>query len=206
MNRPIHQLFTETITTEHLLLRPMCESDATLVVAWRTRPEDSHSFLSDQLITLESHLKWFRSARHGRLDYIMERRSDCRCIGTLHFKNIDLRVGSAESGRLIGDLDCRGQGYGRESAIAWFRFGFDKLALKRIYGVTSAENAANLALNTSLGATVDAHGTVAGLPTGFVRSVLSIEAARSSGLFWPISESSQPEQKTQAVGDLILNR
>jgi len=183
---------SEVILTPRLSLRPMRASDAPFIVAWRSRPEDAQSFLGGQNITLESHLKWFHSARPGRLDYMIDRRDDGRCIGTLHFKNIDTVSGTAESGRMIGELDCRGQGFGKESAIGWFRFGFEQLKLKRIYSLTSAGNTANLALNASLGAVIEACGPADGVQEGFVRCVLTLESARGGGLFWPNADSPTP--------------
>ncbi len=156
----------------------MREEDATLIVNWRNRPEDASSYRTPRKLTLEEHLQWFRSPRPGRIDYVIELRNERRCIGTIHFKNISHAQHSAESGRLIGDPDCRGRGFGRESAVAWFRYGFEQLGLRQIYGITHASNVANIALNRSLGSQIINSGT----SEEFVKMVLRLEDAQKNGL------------------------
>lgn len=172
----------ETIETERLILRPMGEEDAPYVVAWRSAGTPAHAFLNSKPVTLESHLAWFRGPRPNRIDYVIERKTDGMPVGTLHFKNIDCEKGTAESGRLIGDPVMRGQGLGRESAVAWLRHGFVELGLKEIHGITSVDNESNIALNRSLGYVVAEGG---GAPGGFVRMVLTKERARESGWLAP---------------------
>jgi RimJ/RimL family protein N-acetyltransferase len=126
-------------------------------------------------LTIEGHLQWFRSERKGRLDYVLERAADGVGIGLINFRNLDFELGEGESGRLIGEPAFRGQGYAREAALVWFRFGFLNLGLERIVGVTRVENEANLALNRSLG-----YMEVAGAAAGFVKMVLTREAAEAA--------------------------
>jgi RimJ/RimL family protein N-acetyltransferase len=160
------------IETPRLRLRPMHESDAALIVAWRNSPETLQMMEQQVPITLESHLAWFRSPRLGRVDYVMLRRDTDAVIGVLSFKNIE--EGAAESGRVIGDLASRGQGLALESAEAWFRYGFEVLGLRRIIGITHHRNEANIRLNSKLGYQEDAEEAKG----EFVRMTLSIERWR----------------------------
>jgi RimJ/RimL family protein N-acetyltransferase len=142
------------LETERLILRPMTEVDGDLIVAWRNHEEVRATTLSGASFSLAEHLEWFRTGRRNRLDWMIELKGKGRVIGTVHFKNIDLESGVAESGRLIGDLTARRQGFARESAVAWFGYGFGCLGLKRIIGVTRRNNQSNIELNRSLGCEV----------------------------------------------------
>lgn len=169
------------IETERLVLRPMREEDAERVVSWRNQAGDETAFLAGTRLTLEEHLRWFRGPRADRVDYVIVRREDGGLIGTLHFKNIDLAAGTAESGRLIGDRRERGKGYGWEAAVAWLSFGFLELGLRRVIGVTHEANTANLELNRKLGYALEGSGAKDGLPEHYVRLVLTREAAARAG-------------------------
>jgi UDP-4-amino-4,6-dideoxy-N-acetyl-beta-L-altrosamine N-acetyltransferase len=133
------------------MLRPMEGSDADLILAWRNDPRVRALFQASHEISLAEHLAWFESERLGRIDYMIVLKASGRPIGTLNFKNIGLEEGTAESGRLIGDLVARRQGYGHESALAWIEYGFATLGLTRIVGVTHRSNEANIGLNQALG-------------------------------------------------------
>jgi ribosomal-protein-alanine N-acetyltransferase len=139
------------LETERLIIRPMTEADGALIVAWRNHEETRAMFRSSEKMTLERHLEWFRGSRASRLDAMIVLKESGRVIGTVNFKDIQVVPGVAESGRLIGDLEARRKGYARESAIAWFGFGFRELGLKRIIGVTHRNNHSNIELNKSLG-------------------------------------------------------
>lgn len=167
------------IETPRLRLRPMTEADAPLVVAWRNEPDSLSRFASTQPITEAQHLQWFRGERRGRVDYVIERKDTGRPIGVLNFKNIDDERRSAESGRLIGDLSARGQGFASEAAVAWFRYGFEQLGLERIVGITRRDNAANIRLNQSLGY------RPADLPGGVAEGFIAMELTRQEALAHP---------------------
>lgn len=141
----------EVIETERLILRPMTEADGDWIVAWRNQEETRLMTESGATFTLEEHLNWFRSSRVNRLDSMVVLKDAGLVIGTVNFKNIDWQQGVAESGRLIGDLGVRRNGYARESALAWLGYGFRRFKLQRIVGVTHRDNHANISLNQALG-------------------------------------------------------
>lgn len=166
----------EWIETERLRLRPMEEADAELVLSWRNAPEVLALMEQQTPISLEQHLTWFRGPRLGRVDYVILRRDISEPIGVLSFKNI--REGTAESGRLIGHLPSRGQGFAREASVAWFEYGFEKLGLHQIIGITHETNAANIHLNQSLGYQwAEVEPTLSS--RGFVKMTLSLSDWRA---------------------------
>jgi RimJ/RimL family protein N-acetyltransferase len=166
----------EVLETERLLIRPMTEADGELIVAWRNDEETRRMTLSGAALTLEQHLEWFRTSRAHRLDSMVVLKDSGRVIGTVSFKDIHRQPGAAESGRLLGDLAARGKGYARESALAWFGYGFRSLGLRRIIGVTRRTNAPNIRLNKLLGYEVieDQEGD------DFIRMELTYERATMS--------------------------
>ena len=135
------------IETPRLLLRPMNESDASIIVKWRNDEEDSKFFLNRQP-NLNSHKQWFHSERQARVDYIIVHKHEQKPIGTLNFKNIS---NTAEAGKLIGEKSFRGQGLAKESFIAWLYYGFKKLLLEEVYIQTHELNIINIAINDKLG-------------------------------------------------------
>jgi UDP-4-amino-4,6-dideoxy-N-acetyl-beta-L-altrosamine N-acetyltransferase len=181
----------EKLETERLILRPMTEGDGELMVAWRNSDEIRSMMMSSVSFTLAEHLEWFRTGRRNRLDWMIELKGKGRVIGTVHFKNIDLKKGVAESGRLIGDLTDRRQGFARESAVAWFGYGFGCLGLNRIIGVTRRSNQSNIELNRSLGyeVTEDIEGD------DFIR----MELTRERAMLVPELRNLMP-QSTKLVG------
>ncbi len=55
-----------------------------------------------------------------------------RHIGNCGLEAIDRDNGTATFGILIGEADCRGQGYGEEAVRTLCRYGFDELRLHKI--------------------------------------------------------------------------
>ncbi len=63
-----------------------------------------------------------------------------RFIGTTGFVQIDWLNRNAETGSLIGEKDCWGQGYGTEAKHLLLEYGFDTLGLHRVNSRTFAYN------------------------------------------------------------------
>lgn len=140
----------QRVDTPRLMLRPMRRDDAQLVVAWRNEPSTAEMFFSEPP-TLQEHNQWFDSRREGRVDYMIVRKDEDRPIGVVNYKYIDEGRGRAEAGKLVGDLDSRGQGMAKESFAAWLLFGFGNLGLRRVLVRTRTDNTTNIELNRKLG-------------------------------------------------------
>ncbi|WP_081618347.1 GNAT family N-acetyltransferase [Thioalkalivibrio sp. ALE31] len=143
------------LETERLVLRPMSEEDADLVVKWRNSRRISSETLqaSDVLLTVEDHLSWFRRTRSSRLDYIMVTKDGEVPIGCLSFRFVELKGFGlcGESGRYIGEETYLGNGYASEAAARWLKFGFYDLSLDCVVGRTRCSNVANIRMNKRLG-------------------------------------------------------
>lgn len=84
------------------------------------------------------------TAEQGKDQYLFAicRLDDERAIGEGSLFNIDRRVGSAELGIFIGEVDEWGKGYGTDAVNALVDFGFAELRLERIWLNVWTENVA----------------------------------------------------------------
>jgi RimJ/RimL family protein N-acetyltransferase len=139
------------INSERLFLRPIDKSDTDLIVSWRNSSEVRSVSFDSTKLTIENHLKWLKSKRCNRVDYVFCEKTKGKAIGTVHFKNIDENTGSAEAGKLLGDINFRKKGLAKEAFITWIKYGFDKLGLEAIYIFTRKNNTVNIKLNKAIG-------------------------------------------------------
>lgn len=174
----------ERIESEHLLLRPMQEQDAEFIVTWRNDPDINQWFFSSGKLTVESHLEWFKK-RESRIDYMICLKPALQAIGTINFANIDERNKTAEAGKMIGDKNLWGKGFGTEAFRLWVKYGFEKLKLDKIYVRTYPDNTRNMKVNQKIGFEVE-EITPAESPKGCHTQVtvmgLSRQAALDAGL------------------------
>ena len=140
----------ERIDTPRLWLRPMQEEDAETVVGWRNARETAAMFFVPPP-SLAEHRRWFRGRRRGRADYMIIRRDEDRPVGVVNFRHVDIERGVAEGGKLLGDMQSRGQGMAKEAFAAWVLYGFGRLGLQRVMIRTREDNNTNIHLNRKLG-------------------------------------------------------
>jgi len=155
----------------------MVESDAESIVSWRNALESRSMFFNKEELSLEKHLDWFRSCRNDRVDYVFCENRKGKAIGTVNFKDIDELTGSAEAGKLLGDISFRKKGLAKEAFAVWLQYGFDILKLKYIYVFTRIDNVANLKLNQKLGfKIVESRGEIKPTMKGFIKMGISVKA------------------------------
>jgi RimJ/RimL family protein N-acetyltransferase len=88
------------ITGKHAAVRPMEESDAALIVAWRNRPDAARWLVQWQPLTVDGHLSWFRQACDRELLLVFEDPSGTP-IGGGNFYGLDPKALTAEWGRIV---------------------------------------------------------------------------------------------------------
>lgn len=147
--------------------RPELEgADHQLVVAWRNDPEIKQYFYEEEPLSLDSHLQWYAavngdsSQRYYMVDALMTPdRSDRLLdepvpIGTIGLNHIDWRNRTAEYGRLlVGPVEYRGGGYGREMEYLILDYAFGHLNLHKIWSEILAGNEAPMRLHRWTGFT-----------------------------------------------------
>jgi RimJ/RimL family protein N-acetyltransferase len=128
----------------------MEDRDAACIVRWRNNPDIKKWFFNQMLLTVESHLNWFRSEeKQKRYDYIICDAVNGKQIGTINFSNI--ADNEAEIGKLIGEKDYVGKGYAKEATYLWLYFGFNTLGFSKIIAKTMHDNIDNIKLNEKFG-------------------------------------------------------
>jgi RimJ/RimL family protein N-acetyltransferase len=154
----------------------MVESDAELVVSWRNEPVARSMFFSNEKLSLDNHLDWFRGPRHYRADYVICESHHGRPIGVVNFKNINQLAGSAEAGKLLGDKMFSGKGFAKEAFAAWLLYGFDALNLNYIFVFTRSDNVSSIRINLNLGfKVVGVENNSPPLREGFIKMEISSE-------------------------------
>lgn len=76
---------------------------------------------------------------------------DGKYIGNARLSKIDWINRSCEYGRLIGDGNFRGRGYGTEALKLLFHYGFHHLGMNRIFSSAWIENEVSLSSNSKMG-------------------------------------------------------
>lgn len=149
------QSLPHEIQTQRIILRPMVEEDAQLVVSWRNDPRVRGTSLKDpvSVLTIERHLHWFRRTRSERWDYILTYKETGSAIGSVSFSMAHALKGKhcAELGKYIGEASFEGKGLAAEASRAWLDFGFEELQFPCIFARTAQGNRRNIALNRKLG-------------------------------------------------------
>lgn len=127
---------------DHLIhLRPMTVEDTEKIVRWRNQDFVRKNFIYQELFTEEEHLKWIRDqVETGRVVQFIICQSDEREIGSVYFRDIDSKSGTAEYGIFIGEEDAIGCGYGTETARKALAYAFSTLGLDRVFLRFLADN------------------------------------------------------------------
>lgn len=124
----------KVIYGEKVMLRPITMEDTPLIVRWRNTESVRKNFIFRERFTEEMHNNWMRTkvASGEVVQYIIIDRDDGKPVGSVYFRDIDMKNRSAEYGIFIGEESARGKGLGSETARIFTRFGFETLGLHRI--------------------------------------------------------------------------
>ena len=135
-------MITEVLNGEKVFLRPSQMKDTPLIVKWRNNENVSRNFVFQEIFTNEMHENWMRTkvACGDVVQYIIVEKEENLPIGSVFFRDIDLKNHSAEYGIFIGEDSARGNGYGSETAKLFVDFGLSKLNLHRIMLRVFADN------------------------------------------------------------------
>lgn len=143
------------LETSRLILRPMSDIDAPLIVKWRnSKHVASMSLRSREAnLTVQEHLAWLSKTRGERVDYLIELKEGHQPIGSLSWVWHQLCESHlcAESGKYIGEPLALGKGYASEAAIRWVQYAFEDIGLDCLIAITRLDNAPNIRLNQNLG-------------------------------------------------------
>ncbi|GAP15541.1 acetyltransferase [Longilinea arvoryzae] len=123
------------ISGERVFLAPVAPEDAALWAKWLNDPEVTLPLGDEAYILYGAERAQMdvreTAERQGRVFTILENESG-RAIGRCLLFDVNLVDRSAMAGIFIGEKDCRGKGYGRESMRLLLDFGFNLLNLHSI--------------------------------------------------------------------------
>jgi diamine N-acetyltransferase len=129
-----------TVAGDFVRLRPLRPEDAEFSLAWRLSPRAF--LLTRGSETVEQQRAWIASRPPYELNYVIETLHHIP-VGLLSLVNIDLANRRAESARfLIGDEDAaRGIPAAVEAMKLLYTLAFDKIGLRKVYGIIFEDNA-----------------------------------------------------------------
>jgi RimJ/RimL family protein N-acetyltransferase len=124
------------IRGERLYLRSIERDDLERCHAWMN-DEDLRSTLAQRYpVSLAREADWVERATRGQdpseLAFAICLVQGDRHIGNCSLEHIDRDNGTATLGIFIGELDCRGEGFGEEAVRTLCRYGFDEMNLQKI--------------------------------------------------------------------------
>lgn len=125
-----------------IYLRPMTCDDTDNIVRWRNQEAVRSNFIYQALFTRESHENWIRTMiEPGKVVQmiICEEATDTP-VGSVYIRDIDHTHHKGEYGIFIGEAKARGRGVGTAAAKLMVRYGFEKLALHKIFLRVFADN------------------------------------------------------------------
>lgn len=122
-------------------LRLMTVEDTRKIIEWRNKDFVRKNFIYQDFFTEESHLKWIREqVETGHVVQFIICLPGEREIGSVYFRDIDRKEGTAEYGIFIGEEDALGRGYGTETAKQALDYAFTAIGLKRVFLRFFADN------------------------------------------------------------------
>ena len=127
----------------NLRIRSLTVDDLETTRIWRNRPETRVRFFFDQEISAEEQQAWFELylKKKNDLVFIVEGVETKEPIGQTSLYDIDFENGVAEFGRfMIGNVNQRSKGFGREALSLTCAVGFQQLELDEIFLNVKSDN------------------------------------------------------------------
>jgi RimJ/RimL family protein N-acetyltransferase len=135
-------------------LEPVSLKHLKKMVEWRNKPRVYESFFSKAPTSVEQQLEWINTHSDVRSEknfiILLEEVVDLgippavgtiRYLGAISLYDIDYINKRAEFGRFyIGENDCLGKGYGKETLRVLLDYGFNVLNLNKIYADVFSTN------------------------------------------------------------------
>ena len=145
----------------NIYLRPLTLSDTDFIVKWRNTESVRKNLFSQDLISPESHRKYYNEyiETHKCYQFILEQivyengniYSCSVPVGTVYLKDIDYENSKALMGIFIGESVDRGKGFGKEAVQLILKYGFLQLGLNKIYLQVICNNEKMMSLCEEIG-------------------------------------------------------
>ena len=125
------------IKGKKIILQQPTREDMPQLLEWRNRPEHRLYYREYRESNLEEQISWYENIMlkdptwHHFIASPIE--NPHKKIGVAFLNHIHPVYQTAEFGITIGDLDYRGDGYGRDMLITLIQYGFEELNLNKIW-------------------------------------------------------------------------
>jgi RimJ/RimL family protein N-acetyltransferase len=135
-----------------VILRPVEERDIPNMQRWINDQEVIRGTLQFLPVSETGEREWLERIRKDANAVMLAIETHAgRHIGTIGLFGISWRDGTAHTGTLIGEPDCRGKGYGTDAKMALLHYAFHTLNLRKICSSSLEFNAASLHYNLKCG-------------------------------------------------------
>ncbi len=141
-----------TLEGQYVNLRPLAPEDAELTFGWR---QGARAILLNQgAQTVEQQARWIAGRPASEYNFIIETKTH-RPIGMLSLSGIDTVNRVGEPGRfLIGDEEgAQGLPAAAEAMKLLYGLAFDRLGLRRVWGIVASDNRRMIKWQTYVGMT-----------------------------------------------------
>jgi diamine N-acetyltransferase len=130
------------LSNNKVLLRAINDNDINDLYRLRFDDESYNYFYEFPITSVDGYKKWLQSIsnRSDQINFAIEDRVKNQTIGTISLVNIDNRNRKAEMGRVLLDVDFRGNGYFKEIATILLGYAFNDLNLRKIYCEVFSDN------------------------------------------------------------------
>ena len=124
------------ILGKNILLRAIEESDLPTLHKWANDPATQDIMGGIYWpSSFDFHKTWFSKLKDDEKNQRLAIEApDAGLIGISSIIDIDYRNNHAWHGVMLGDVDIRGKGYGKDAVMATMRYAFDELHLERLDG------------------------------------------------------------------------
>lgn len=132
-----------------------------ILVGWRNDPANKPFFISEEPISLDSHLAWWDGVKqdHHQRFYLIETLNEVEggpvLIGTISLFDIDWLHRTANYGRLLIIPGYRTRGFATEAEVLLLSYAFNVLNLHKVWSEIFAYNEAALKLHEKTGFLVE---------------------------------------------------
>lgn len=133
---------------QHCNIRPMHASDLAMVLAWRNHPDIRRYMLTQHLITLDEHQRWFERALNDPQHQIMLVENQDQPFGLVHFTGIRAKA-SVDWGFYLSPNASKGSG--RALGRSALTFAFEQLQAHKVCSQVLADNTASIRFHERLG-------------------------------------------------------
>lgn len=134
-------------------LRAIEEADIPTLCKWANDP-DLQNLLEGRYFpsSLMSHYDWFRNLKNEpNRQRLAVSVVGIGIIGISSLVDIDWRNGHAHHGLMLGDVNIRGKGYGKDAVLTTMRYAFEELRMVRLNGSRIETNEASRIFYSKLG-------------------------------------------------------